>query len=221
MKKLIGFLFGFATMIMVFGAIYVAAFIYDTSDKFVIEPYFLRTSIQSTDLPGLPRSLDEVGKRKMRDWLIQKYVTEYFYVIPDVENVARRTERKYIPPMYMMSSSNAFEDWKRGEMQEIRQLAENGARRTVTVFNEIYKPASSNYWRVDYELKTWYKPNDMSEEPKITRGTLYLDLGDDDRVKRVGEVKQPIEAVQAALLRGIDPALVFVFEVQRVLVEEK
>ena len=73
----------------------------------------------------------------------------------------------------------------------------------------------------DYELKTWYKPNDMSESPKITRGTMYLDLGDDDWVNSIGDIKQPIEDVQAALKRGIDPALVFVFNVQRVLVEEK
>ena len=220
MKKLIGFLFGFATMIMVFGAIYVAAFIYDTSDRFVIEPYFLRTSVQSGDLPGLPRSLDEVGKRKMRDWLIQKYVTEYFYIVPDTENIMRRTTPKYYPPMYSMSSREAFEEWRKTEAQDIEKKAENGVRRTVTVFNEIFKPEASNYWRVDYELKTWYKPNDMSQEPAITRGTMYLDLGDADNVKHIGDVLEPIDAVQRALQRGIDPSLVFYFHVYGVKNEE-
>ncbi|MBO4582477.1 MAG: hypothetical protein J5714_00265 [Alphaproteobacteria bacterium] len=219
MKKLLGFLFGLATMIMVFGAIYVAATIYDTSDKFAVEPYFLRTSVNSNDLPGLPRSWADVGKRKLRDWLIQKYVTEYFYVVPDDEDLALRTTRN--SALYIMSAPTALDYWKQNEMPQIQSLISRGARRTVTVFNEIYKPAASNYWRVDYELKTWYKPNDMSEDPTITRGTMYLDLGDEDWVKSIGDVKQPIESVQDALARGIDPAVVFVFKVHRVLVEEK
>lgn len=219
MKKLLGFLFGLATMIMVFGAIYVAASIYDTSEKFAVEPRFLRTSIQSNDLPGMPHSWTEVGKRKLRDWLIQKYVTEYFYAVPDKEDVAGRDTRRSV--LARMSGAAALEYWRQNELPEIESLVAAGARRTVIVFNEIYRPAASNYWRVDYELKTWYKPNDMSESPKITRGTMYLDLGDDDWVNSIGDIKQPIEDVQAALKRGIDPALVFVFNVQRVLVEEK
>jgi hypothetical protein len=118
-----------------------------------------------------------------------------------------------------MSGTAAFDYWRQNELPEIEGLVANGARRTVTVFNEIYRPASSNYWRVDYELKTWYKPNDMSESPKITRGTMYLDLGDDDWVNSIGNIREG--DVHGALKDGIDPALVFVFNVQRVLVEEK
>ncbi|MBP5485402.1 MAG: hypothetical protein J6Y07_01705 [Alphaproteobacteria bacterium] len=221
MKKLIGFLFGFMTIIMVFGAIYVAASIYDTSDKFEVETYFLRTSTQSNDLPGMPKSWDEIGKSKLRNWLIQKYVTEYFYIVPDKENITRRTEKRYNPPLYIMSAPAALDYWEKKELPKIQQLSSQGVRRNVIVFDAIYKPASSDYWRVDYELKTWYKPNDMSENPTITRGVIYLDLGGDDWVKRIGDIKQPIENVQAALQRGIDPALVFFFRVQRVLVEEK
>ena len=153
----------------------------------------------------------------MRDWLVQKYVTEYFYAVPDEENIARRTTRR--STLARMSGTAAFDYWRQNELPEIEGLVANGARRTVTVFNEIYRPVSSNYWRVDYELKTWYKPNDMSESPKITRGTMYLDLGDDDWVSSIGNVREG--DVHGALKDGIDPALVFVFNVQRVLVEEK
>ncbi len=217
MKKLIGFLFGLATMIMVFGAIYVAASIYDTSEKFAVEPRFLRTSIQSNDLPGMPHSWAEVGKRKLRDWLIQKYVTEYFYVVPDDADIERRTARN--SALRIMSGAAALEYWRQNELPEIESLVTAGARRTVTVFNGIYRPAASNYWRVDYELKTWYKPNDMTESPKITRGTMYLDLGGDNWVGAIGDVKDG--DIHGALKRGVDPALVFVFNVQRILVEEK
>ena len=222
MKKLLGFLFGFATIVMVFGAVYIVALIYNTSRRFVVEPYFLRTGTQSTDSLGLPRSLDDVGKRKLRDWLIQKYVTEYFYIIPDTENIAQRTVASYQSPMYMMSSPDVFEDWRQNVAADIQKNAENGVRRTVTVFNEIFKPESSIYWRVDYELKTWYNPNDMSEEPTITRGTMYLDLGDAEMVNHIGDVREPIEEVQKILQRGVDdPAIVFYFNVFKVLNEEK
>ena len=219
MKRLVAFLLGFATMVMVFGAIYVAASIYDTNEKFVVEPRFLRTSVQSNDLPGMPHPWSQVRKRRLRDWLIQKYVTEYFYIIPDQTDLERRAERKNNSVLSIMSSPEAFDYWKKNYLPKMRELVKNGARRTVAVFDQIYKPSESDYWRVEYELKTWYKPNDMSENPTITRGTMYIDLGDEERIRHIGDIKEG--NVQDALLRGIDPAVVFFFQAQRVVVEEK
>ena len=219
MKKLIGYILGVLLLALVVAMLFFASAVYDTRARESIQTHFFQTNELSVMRPGAPVRESDIGETAMREMLIKKYVTEYFYAVPDKEDVARRDTRRSV--LARMSGAAALEYWRQNELPEIESLAASGARRTVTVFNEIYRPAASNYWRVDYELKTWYKPNDMSESPKITRGTMYLDLGDDDWVNSIGDIKQPIEDVQAALKNGIDPALVFVFNVQRVLVEEK
>ncbi len=213
MKRLIGYIIGLVTIFAVFAMIYIAGAIYDTGNKVTVEPYFFRTGLSAVNQTGMPRNLAEVGERRMRDWLIQKFVMEYFYVIPDVENVARRT-RGNTANIRIMSAANVARAWEQNVVPEIRELASNGARRTVRVFNEIFKPENSNYWHVDYELKTWYKPNDMGTPPTVTRGTMYIKIED---AGTIGRLKSDIDAVQRALKMGIDPAVVFVFRVSDVM----
>ena len=212
MKKLFGYIIGLITIFLVFAMIYVVGAIYDTGNKVTVEPYFFRTGLSAAIQTGVPRTVSEIGERKMRDWLIQKFVTEYFYVVPDVENVAQRTRGNGV--IIRMSSSNVSRRWEREVVPEIRELASNGTLRTVRVFNEIFKPKNSDYWHVDYELKTWYKPNDMNTAPTVTRGTMYIKIQD---AGPIGRLYSNIDAVKRALLSGIDPALVFIFRVSDVM----
>lgn len=209
MKKLIGYIIGILTIFMVFAMIYIVGAIYDTGNRISIEPYFFRTGLNASNQTSMPRSLKEVGERRVRDWLIQKYVKEYFYVVPDVENVARRIRGKDAI-IRRMSAPDVMTRWEHEFVPDIRELASNGVMRTVRVFDEIFKPVDSDYWHVDYELKTWYKPNDMNTAPTITRGTMYIKIQESDRL---GQLYSNIDSVQAALIDGIDPALVFVFHV--------
>lgn len=216
MRKLFGYLIGFATMICVFASLYLASAIYDTSEKIEIQPYFFRLGLLSTDQVGNPKTLADVQHRKLRDWLVQKYVYEYLYIEPGAANIDMRTTPNSVySPLSYMSSPNAFEKWRQTVAENIREDASNGIRRTVTVFDEILTNESSDYLQVDYETKTWYKPNDMTEVPMVKRGTMYL------KVEYTGNIKQPIEAVQKALRRGIDPSIVFEFYVQDVILDEK
>ena len=209
MKKLIGYIIGILTIFMVFAMVYIVGAIYDTGNRISIEPYFFRTGLNASNQTSMPRSLKEVGERRVRDWLIQKYVKEYFYVVPDVENVARRIRGKDAI-IRRMSATDVMTRWEREFVPDIRELASNGVMRTVRVFDEIFKPVDSDYWHVDYELKTWYKPNDMNTAPTITRGTMYIKIQESDRL---GQLYSNIDSVQVALIDGIDPALVFVFHV--------
>lgn len=188
---------------------------YDVNSKIVVEPYFLRTGLMSVNQTETPQNVSEIGTGQLRDWLIQKFVKEYFYVEPDVENVARRA---YIGTnttsvlAYMMTA-DAFKKWKNEVVPTLNDLAAAGVMRNVRVFNEIFKPSGSNYWRVDYELKTWYNPNDMNEVPEKTRGTMYILINNEDEI---GQLKQPFEEVQKLLIKGLDPACVFRFMVSDV-----
>lgn len=211
MKRMFGFFIGLLTMIMMFGIICLVAIVHDTSDRVQVKPYFFRIS-QSI---GAPRSFAQIGPRKVRDWLIQKYVTEYLYIIPDVQNMtARMTAGGARSMISMMSSDKVFKTWAKDIAPDMRDLAENGVRRTVRVFDEILTSESNDYLRVDYELKTWYKPNDVTEEPTTTRGTLYLKLADTDF-----RAASDVVAVRDWLLRRGDPAAVFHFRVDDVVMD--
>jgi len=218
MKRLLGYIIGIITLLLVFAMVFVAAGIYDNGDKIRIEPYFFRTALTGVSATDVPRSIDEVGQRRLRDWLIQKFVVEYYYVVPDVENVARREKPRSLDAMlYYMSNrrSDVFKNWVRDEVPKIRQMASDGVMRTVTVFDEITKTnPDSDYYMVEYELKTWYKPNDMGVEPEITRGHMYIHFTNGTDGIR------PIENVAYALEKlGASPALLFTFWVDDVQFE--
>jgi hypothetical protein len=68
---------------------------------------------------------------------------------------------------------------------------------------------------VEYELKTWYNPNDMTTAPEITRGKMYIS------VQEGANGIQPVENVQTALEKGVDPAIVFTFQVNDVQFERE
>lgn len=211
MKRLLNFFIGLLTMIAMFAMLCLVAVIYDTGDRSTVQAYFFRGR---SDI-GAPRSLSEIGERKVRDWLIQKFVTEYLYIIPDTDNINARINGTGTT-LRLMSTSNVFDYWARTVAPKMRDLAANGVRRTVTVFDEILTSDSNDYLRVDYELKTWYKPNDMTEMPEITRGTMYLEL-----VDTPVRLRSDIEGVRDWLVRRRDPSVVFSFRVQNVFMDGK
>lgn len=217
MKRLFGYIVGIGTLLVVFAMMFVVAGIYDNGEKIVIEPYFFRTALTGVSATDVPRNIDEIGQRRLRDWLIQKFVTEYFYVVPDIENIAQREQPGNLKSiLYYMSRQNpdVFKTWIKSEVPQIHQMAEDGALRTVTVFDEIVKSnPTSDYYRVEYELKTWYKSNDMGVAPEITRGHMYI------RITEGSEGIKPIENAAEILAQGVSPALLFTFWVDDVQFE--
>ena len=216
MKKLLGYIIGIGTLLIVFAMVFVVAGIYDNGEKIVIEPYFFRTALTGVSATDVPRNIDEIGQRRIRDWLIQKFVTEYFYAVPDIENIAQREQARNLKSIiyYMSRNTDVFKNWVKTEVPQIHQLAEDGALRTVTVFDEIVKSnPTSDYYRVEYELKTWYKPNDMGITPEITRGYIYVKITEGTNGIKL------IENAGEILAKGVNPALLFTFWVDDVQFE--
>ena len=85
--------------------------------------------------------------------------------------------------------------------------------RTVKVIDKIFQPNGSKYWIVNYELKTWEKPNDFSVAPTITRGTLYMDIYYEPGLRK----NVDMEILHNHLEEGGDPARVFDFKVNRII----
>lgn len=210
-RKIIMFFSGIAVLVLTFGMLYFSGAIYDAGSNLKVQPYFFQPNFLSERRPGTPLTAEEIGESKFLDMLIKKYVTEYFYVIPDAENVARRTLSS--SSLAKMSSADAFNTWTNTEAKTIQNLAEDKAMRIVSLVDNAYKPSGSDYYIVNYELKTWTKPNDFNTIPETSRGTLYLKIIFEQGMRQ----DETMEQIHKYLEEEGDPVSVFKFQVIEVI----
>ncbi len=206
MRKILLFLGGVLLIVLVFGALFLATAIYDTGSKTIIEPYFFQPDDNYSRRPGVPATAADFGDDKMRDNLIAKYVTEYFYVTPDTDAVS---ERMTAPTsLRRMSTGPVFQKWLDTVAPQIEEMAKQRMLRTVSVIS--ITPASDKYLRVEYELHTWRTPNDFSTPPEVTHDTLFMDVAYKSGMRdMVGNM-----TVEEYLETGGDPAAVFYFGIR-------
>ena len=206
MKKLIMFLSGLLLMVLMCGALVLTGVIYDTGAKTTINTYFFQPDDNAIRRPGVPVSDLTLGADKMRERLIAKYITEYFYVTPDMSDVTRRREGR--TSLRRMSLRDVFNTWLQKVAPEIEDLAKNRALRTVSLIS-VTPDTNNKYWIVNYELRTWRAPNNFASAPDITRGTIYLGINYAPGMRdTVGK-----QSVEDYLESGGDPAAVFKFVV--------
>ena len=211
MKKLLVFFVSLILLVLTGVAIYFAGGIFDASVNQRVYPFFFQPNNLSSQRPGAPQTPEYIGDSEFRDMLVRKYITEYFFASPDAEDIAKRTSSEGI--LSIMSSQGVFEEWLNNEAVTIQKLAEDKSMRTVKVIDKIFQPNGSKYWVVNYELKTWEKPNDFSVAPTITRGTLYMDIYYEPGFPKNAD----IEKIHNYLEEGGDPASVFDFKVNRII----
>ncbi|MBS7386873.1 MAG: hypothetical protein KIG73_04130, partial [Alphaproteobacteria bacterium] len=180
--------------------------IYDTGAKTTINTYFFQPDDNAIRRPGVPVSDLTLGADKMRERLIAKYITEYFYVTPDMSDVTRRREGR--TSLRRMSLRDVFNTWLQKVAPEIEDLAKNRALRTVSLIS-VAPDINNKYWIVNYELRTWRAPNNFASAPDVTRGTIYLGINYAPGMRdTVGK-----QSVEDYLESGGDPAAVFKFVV--------
>lgn len=208
MKKVLLFLAGLMLIVLVFCALGLSAAIYDTGGKATIEPYFFQPDDNYSRRPGVPATPADLGDANMRDKLIAKYITEYFYVTPDMNAVSERMTAA--TSFRRMSTGAVFQKWLDTVAPQIEEMAKARMLRTVSVVN--ITPASDKYVRVEYELRTWQTPNDFSVPPVVTNDVLFLDVSYKSGMRdTVGNM-----TTNEYLESGGDPAAVFYFGIRDV-----
>ena len=207
------FFAGIILLALTFASLYLTGAIYDADKNLHVQSYFFQPDYLSELRPGKPLTAEEIGDSKFFDLLVKKFVTEYFYVIPDSENVARRTLKTRSNSIYMMSSNSVFENWLATEEPLIEKLAEKKAMRIAHVIDEIYKPKDGNYWIVNYELITWETPNDFNVKPTVSRGTLFLQIHFEPGIIPNADMKE----IHEYLEEGNDPVTIYNFQVNEVI----
>lgn len=209
-RKLVIFITGLVLLGVVFAAVALSGAIYDAGSKLTVDTFFFQPLNLSSQRVDAPEDPAQMGETRIRDILIKKYVSEYFYVHPGMADIAARMQQG--SPMYYLSTPDVFSQWKSGEAQNIQRLAEKNAFRTATVVGEILKPADSDYYVAEYELHTWGRPNDMSAAPVVTRGRLHLALQYESGIRE----SLLRRGIHRHLAGGGDPAVMFKFRVTAV-----
>ena len=210
MKKVIMFFIGILLLLLTFASLYFSGAIFDITDNRNINAFVFQPNNLSSDRIGRPVPLDDLSEKFVREKLIKKFIIEYFYVTPDVENIALRTRSDSV--MAALSASNVFKDWKKNDAQDIQNMAQKKMLRTVTINDEILK--KGDYWQVDYELTTWNEANNMNLTPNKKNGIMYIKISFEKgiRDKRAGSSFNSAKYLED----GGDPASIFKFRVDEV-----
>lgn len=209
MKKLLMFFAGLVLMCLMFGMVVVGGAIYDTASQQTIDTFFFQPANLSSQRIGAPKSIDELNSEDIRAMLIDKFITEYFYVIPDAKNVQARMDGAI--GLRRMVSSDVFNEWAQTVGTEISAMADMHQMRMARMLDMELPIDSDNWWTVTYELTTWEKPNDLSHAPVVTRGTMYIKLAYEPGIRPTMNLEK--FDLGKFLEHGGDPSLIFRFRV--------
>lgn len=221
MKKQVAFLITILTIAVMLVAMLVAGAIYQTGNKMTVVPYFFQRNNLPVGRPGVPASPDDLGANakdyqnsKMYQRLLERYVTELFYVTPDTTALETRKDPR-TSPLRHMSTSKVFNQWLDIIAPEITEMVNNKVLRTVKLVAIEDVPGIDDdieYKKVEYELKTWTKPNDMNAVPEVSRGVVYLQVVYNPGLRQ--EMQQSTGmSITKYLEKGRDPAGAFRFGV--------
>ena len=205
MRKFVMFLSGLLLMLIMFAALFLSGAIYDTGKKATVETFFFKPDDSFMQRPEVA-SPSDLDSDELRNMLISRYITEYFYVIPNVANVTSRIDGE--TSLNFMSHPDVFAYWKKNVAPTIQEMAEAGKLRLVQLTNVEKAEHEKDYWIVEYNLITWNKPNDLSETPTVTPGQVYLKMFNEGMRTELRE--KPIEYW---LEKGKDPVVAFKFGV--------
>jgi len=235
MKNLIMFFTGIILLGLAGAALYLSGAVFDAGGQRYIEAFVFQPNNLSEARIGRPVPVEQLSDKFIRERLIRKFVHEYFHVIPDGDDIARRTRADSV--MAQLAASAVFSAWKQGEARDIETLSGKKTLRTVVV-GDIILPPGSDYWEVHYDLYTWPQANDMDLTPAVTSGLMHLKISfargvlgqkfdTDEFLKSGGENNSPGNPaaipkftskrdIGKYLSEGGDPAVIFRFLVDEV-----
>lgn len=212
MKKLVMFFIGLLLMCLMFGMVIIGAAMYDTSSQQTIDTFFFQPADLSAQRIGVPAALDDLSSDDIRKMLVEKFITEYFYVIPDMNNIDARL--KGTMGLRYMVSANVFNDWVATTGNEISKMAANKSMRFARLVDMQLPHDSENWWTITYELTTWTAPNDLAHAPSVTRGIMYINLNYEPGIRPTMYDEE--FDMGESLENGDDPSLMFKFRVENV-----
>lgn len=209
MKKVIYFLLSIILILAMVSMLFLSSVIYNTPSQITVDAFFFQPQRNYESRISEPIKISDYTDEELRNKLLEQYLIEYFYVIPDTKNA--ETRRTKHGALWLTSMPKVFNEWLETTAPEIAKLAERGVLRTVKLISATELQSYSKqkaYWRVEYELTTWEYPNDFFALPNKTRGVLFMQIHFSPHVM---ETMRTGESVMDYLESGKDPMAAFSF----------
>lgn len=216
MKKITAFLFGMILLVIATGIVIIGGKTFDISRNFSVNSVIFQPADLSRDRIEKPIPLNVLTDEFVRNNLIKKFVNEYFYIVPDTDDIQRR--RKTDGTLARMSDPSVFKEWNDKFAEDMeKQASENIMRRVIV--NNIVFPPSSEYFQVSYDLLTWNIANDITAAPQIKKNKIMSIRLDFEKGARQKQTNGMNFDVKKYLSDGGDPATILKFRVLEVIVK--
>ncbi len=215
MKKLIQFFTGILILCLTGGLLYFSGALFDTSDDVNVNSIIFQPNNLSENRVDIPIPSDQMSEINLRDKLIRNFIFEYFYVLPDANNIGTRAQHN--SALSMMTTSDIYNNWKKDVATDIEFMSENKIYRTATVTDEIIP--NGDYLQVNYQLKTWNESNNMNYEPEITNDVMFIKISFEPGIRETYNGNN-FDA-NKYLDSGKNPAAVFRFRVDEIQEQTK
>ena len=205
MNRLKSFFIGILLLAITFAVVFFAVLVYRANSQTHVRTYIFQMGDSPTERVGPLQDVTTMKPEWLRNKLIQKYVAEYFKVIPVDKNVSQKTT------IAGLSSPEVYTNWLNGEAKEIENMAEHKMFRNVWVDPANIKPTNEPDWfEVPYATRTWYESNNMagSIEESFRTVLLYVRFGP--------EIFRQDINIKKSLENDDNPAMLFKFRVDAV-----
>lgn len=217
MNKIKSFLIGILLLIATFAMIVSVALLYRSASQLSVKTYIFQMDNYADNRVGALQKLEDMSAVELRNKLIRKYISEYFLVIPDEQNISGRIM------LEKLSTPAAYAQWQSGEAKKIARMAKENMFRRVHVSDTdiipLDMPDGYNYYNatpndfilysVRYKTETWTESNAMGIEPIYEKGNIYISIAFKPGIIKDVNVRDYLES-------GKNPIELFMFKVANV-----
>ena len=202
MNKLKSFFMGIILLAITFAMVFMTVLIYRASNQASVKTYIFQMDNSPKYRVG---PLEDMKRPNvLRNKLIQKYVAEYFKVMPIENNIVQQQS------VYALSDKDVYKQWSDGVAKQIQDMAKHKILRTVYVdVNQIRQTDEPGWFVVPYTTRTWMESNNMAVSGKSDGGVVILKIRFEPGFKPNINVKKSLE-------KGDNPAILFKFKVEAV-----
>lgn len=198
---------GILLFAITFATIFLTVLIYNANKQISIETYIFQMDNNSLQRPGPLENMNKISPETVRNKLIQKYVAEYFKVLPVENNINQETN------IEKLSSKEVYSQWMTGEANTIKDMAQHKMFRNVWVDPVNILPTKDpDLFEVHYATRTWQESNNMAAPVVDYFGTVLLQVSFEPGLRQNVDIK----SIRKMLEKGGNPAILFKFRVENI-----
>ena len=198
---------GILLFAITFATIFLTVLIYNANKQISIETYIFQMDNNSLQRPGPLENMNKISPETVRNKLIQKYVAEYFKVLPVENNINQETN------IEKLSSKEVYSQWMTGEANIIKDMAQHKMFRNVWVDPVNILPTKDpDLFEVHYATRTWQESNNMAAPVVDYFGTVLLQVSFEPGLRQNVDIK----SIRKMLEKGGNPAILFKFRVENI-----